>query len=204
VHRKELACLFNWSKKHMGLPDINPCTGLEKMPEEKKVKLIPTYQEFLRMLAATSGDDRNLLVLLAYTMGRIDEILRLTWQDVNFERQTITLWTRKNKSGEWKHRIISMNEDSKSVLTGMWNRRKQEKWVFFNKKEQDRFNRRPKFMRSVCKRAGIPFYGFHCITDFRAGFVDNKIAPILLTMTTRTECPQGLRLWGPLNTLHFC
>jgi integrase len=118
------------------------------------------------MLAATSGEDRNLLIVLAYTICRIDEILRLSWQDVNFERQTVTLWTRKNKSGEWEPRIISMNEDSKAVLTGMWNRRKQEKRIFYNEKEQSMYNRRPKFMRSVCKRPGIPYYGFHCLRHF--------------------------------------
>jgi integrase len=120
---------------------------------------------------ACNPDERPLLVILAHTLARIDEILRLTWQDVNFDQATVTPWTRKNKAGEWKARIISMNSDLRRMLLDMWNRRLQEKWVFFNPRENNPYLRRPKFMKSLCRRAAIPEYGFHAIRHFKATYL---------------------------------
>jgi integrase len=175
VHRKELSSLFNWSIKHLGEPKVNPCVNLDKMPEKKHKKEIPTYQEFLRLLAAAGPGERELLLILAYTMARIDEVLRLTWQDVNFERKIVTLWTRKNTAGEWKERAIPMNKDLESVLAVLWRSRKQEQWVFFNAKEETRYNRRPKLMRGLCKRAKTRPYGFHAIRHFSGTYAHDVL-----------------------------
>jgi integrase len=43
--------------------------------------------------------------------------------------------------------------------------------LFYNKKEGTRYNRRPKLMRSLCRRAGIPNYGFHAIRHFVATYL---------------------------------
>ena len=171
VYRKEISAFFTWVPKHLGYPIPNPCANLEKMPNPKKERNIPTKEEFLRLLAAAGPDEKPLLVVLVHSMARIDEILRLTWQDVNFERSTLALWSRKNRSGEWKERIIPMNPDLHGILLSMWNRRRQEKWVFYNERENDRYLRRPKFMRSLCKKAGIPHYGFHPVRHFVATYL---------------------------------
>ncbi|MFA5323365.1 MAG: site-specific integrase [Smithella sp.] len=175
VHRKELSSLFNWSIKHLGEPRVNPCVDLDKMPEQKHKKEIPTYQEFLRLLAAAGSGERELLLILAYTMARIDEVLRLTWQDINFERKIVTLWTRKNTAGEWKERAIPINKDLESVLAVLWSKRKQEQWVFYNAKEGSRYNRRPKLMKSLCRRAGIKPYGFHAIRHFSSTYAHDML-----------------------------
>jgi len=170
VHRKELRALFEWSRKHLGEPTINPCVALDKMPEQKRKKEIPTYREFLQLIAAAGPGEKELILILAYTMARVDEALRLTWQDVNFERKAVTLWTRKNMAGEWKRRDIPMIKDIEDVLMPMWRTRKQDQWVFYNEKEQNRFNRRPKLMRALCKRAGIKYFGFHAIRHFSSTY----------------------------------
>jgi integrase len=133
--------------------------------------VIPTKQEFLKLLAACDADERPLMVILTHTLPRIDEILRLTWQDVSFERGTLKLWTRKNREGEWTERTIGTNAELKAMLLSLWNRRRQVKWVFFNQREQTRYSRRPKFMRRICKRAGVRHYTFHCIRHFIATYL---------------------------------
>jgi len=170
-YRKEISSLFAWVQK-IHMPDLlNPCAKVEKMPGTTPEKEIPTKQEFLKLLAACNPDERPLIVILAHTLARIDEILRLTWQDVNFEQGTVTLRTRKNKAGEWKSRTIAMNADLKAMLKSMWNRRKQEKWVFYNVRAETRYLRRPKLMHSLCRRAEIREYGFHAIRHFIATYL---------------------------------
>lgn len=170
-YRKEISSLFSWLQKQL-IPDLlNPCNKLEKMPNPKKERSIPSKQEFLKLLAACNPDERPLIVILAHTLARIDEILRLTWQDVNFERETLILWTRKNKAGEWKSRVIGMNADLKAMLLSMWNRRKQDQWVFYNSRTNSRFLRRPKFMKRICKKAQIDYYTFHAIRHFVATYL---------------------------------
>ena len=43
-----------------------------------------------------AGEHRPFLMVLFYTMARIDEILRLRWEDVNFQERIVKLWTKKN------------------------------------------------------------------------------------------------------------
>lgn len=170
-YRKELSTFFNWASKHVDKSIGNPCEDLEKMPIPRKERTIPTRTEFLQLLAAGTSDERPLIVVLAHSLGRIDEILRLTWRDVNFEKELLTLWSRKNRSGDWKPRTIGMNGDLKAMLMAMWKRRQQDNWVFYNEREHSRYLRRPKLMRTLCKRAGIPYYTFHQIRHFVATYM---------------------------------
>jgi integrase len=175
AHRKELCTVFSYAIEKIKVLAHSPCWNLDRMPEEKKRKEIPSVEEFMRIVAAAPRDVQPLLVILTHSLARIDEILRLTWKDVNFELKTITLWTRKRKDGNWEPRHIPMNEDLFNVLHPMWKRREQEEWVFWNKKEKNRYNRRPKLMRSICKRAGTSHYGFHAIRHFSATYMHDVL-----------------------------
>lgn len=175
VHRKELCALFSWAAKHLGLSMASPCAHLDKLPESQKRKSIPTQEEFARILAASHPDEKPLLIILTHTLARIDEILRLKWEDVNFERMTVTLWTRKRKDGNWEPRYIPMNDTLLATLKPLWNRREQNDWVFFNKKEGTRYNRRPKMMRAICQRAGVRPFGFHSIRHYTATYLHDAL-----------------------------
>ena len=118
-------------------------------------------------------------------MARIDEVLRLTWQDVNFEKRTVTLWTRKRKGGSYEPDSMPMNQDLYDILRRLWQARKQDNWVFFNEKTGTRYNKRPKFMKGLCKRAfapGVkklkdykgPVFGFHALRHFMASYLADK------------------------------
>lgn len=63
----------------------------------------------------------------------------------------------------------------KSFMIGfmkdLWKGRIQDELVFFNPQTKSRYNRRPKFMRGLCKRLGIPNYGFHAIRHFVSSYL---------------------------------
>ena len=152
----------------------NPCFFLEKMPEPRFVRLIPTQEEMQRLLLA-AGENRPLILVLYHTLARIDEVLRMRWGDVNFQDQTVTLWTRERKGGEWAADNIHMNQVLHDTLWGLWQHREQGEWVFFNADTGTRYMRRPKLMRTLCKTAGIRYFGFHPIRHYVASLLhDNK------------------------------
>ena len=161
IHRKELGCLFNYLINIVGLKLTNPCAKLPKRAEDEKKKQIPTPEELDRMMAVLRpGDEYDTFILCLHLAGRIDEILRLTWDDVNFDKRTVTLWTRKKKGG-LKRDDLGMSDQVYAILKRRSKSKAHQKWVFLNTNENnpdhtpDRYMSKPKMMESICKRAGI-------------------------------------------------
>lgn len=170
-HRKDLGALFEYARRVLGIIQINPCDVIEKLPEEKTPKKIPTQEEFVKLVTRAGEEERPLIIVLAYTASRIDEALRLKWEDVNFEHGFIRLWTRKTKDGAYRGREIPMRGFMKGFMLDLWEKRAQDQWVFWNGKTRSRFQHRPKLMGSLCHRLGIPHYGFHSIRHFVSSYL---------------------------------
>jgi integrase len=156
------------------------------------MKRLPSEEEILKMiLAARPGDEQDILMCCIHLLGRIDEALRIRWEDVNFEQKVVVLWTRKRKDGAYEPDEQPMNQDLYDVLKGRWESRTQETWAFYNPDTGTRYFHRPKMMASICKRAGIAplgktkrriwrgkkkgtcrdvdlYYGFHALRHFMA------------------------------------
>lgn len=170
--RTELMRLFSWAHRRFLIPS-NPVSLVEKLTVNRTQKVIPSPQDMVKILVA-AGPDRPLLLVLFHTMARIDEILRLKWEDVNFQERAVRLWTRKRRGGNWEFDWFPMNEDLEQVFWNLWQKRDQEEWVFFNRTRGTRYLYRPKLMTSVCKTAGVPKYGFHTIRHFVASYLFDK------------------------------
>ena len=196
VHRKELSSLFTFCIKTLRIISYNPCWGVEKMPYTPARKVIPTQEEVLKILAAADPEESDLLHTIFHTVARVDEILRLAWVDVNFDSRVVTKWTRKRRGGSYEAIDIAMNAELYNILMRRWKNREQDKWVFYNKQTDSRYNSRPKLMASLCKRAGIKpigrskrkisrgknkgqyeefdlYYGFHPLRHFVSSYLKN-------------------------------
>jgi integrase len=170
--RTELMCLFSWAHRRQMIPS-NPVYLVDKVKWDRRQKVIPTSVEMAKILMA-AGPDRPLLLILFHTMARIDEILRLKWEDVNFEKKAMRLWTRKRRGGNWEFDWMPMNEDLEEILWNLYQKREQEEWIFFNSLTGTRYFYRPRLMATVCMRAGVPKYGFHTIRHFVASYLFDK------------------------------
>ena len=170
--RIELHRLYSWAHRRQMVPN-NPVFLVERLSVEKNKKAIPTPEDMAKILLA-AGPDRSLLLVLFHTMARIDEVLRMKWEDVNFTEKAVRLWTRKRRGGSWESDTLPMNSDLEAVLWGLWKQRKQDDWVFLNEITGNRYIYRPKLMATVCRRAGVPKYGFHEIRHFVASFLYDK------------------------------
>jgi integrase len=171
-HRKDLCALFTWAYRRRMISE-NPCHFLDRMPEPRFQRQIPTPEEMSKIMLA-AGPDRQLLLVIYHTMARVDEILRLRWEDVNFQERTVQLWTRKRRGGSWAGDKLPMNQILCETLQQLWEKRTQDGWVFLNPNTGTRYMKRPKLMRTVCNRAGVRQFGFHAIRHYVASYLADR------------------------------
>jgi integrase len=170
--RVEVCRLFSWGQRRQ-MVTHNPVLLVDRVSVERTQKSIPTPQDMAKILMA-AGPDRPLLLVLFHTMARIDEVLRLKWEDVNLTEKTVRLWTRKRRGGNWESDLMPMNEDLEAVFCALWKSREQGEWVFFNSRTGTRYLYRPKIMGTICKRVGLKKYGFHTLRHFVASYLFDK------------------------------
>ena len=169
---QELRCLralFNFGIKR-GWISINPTQGIPFLPVEKRIKYIPSKEDVLRVIMAAEPDTQDYLWTIKETMGRMSEINRLTWADVNFNEKYVVLYTRKKKGGHLTPRKVPMTNKLFQVLfhryehrdknKGLvfWHRywsRKQKEWV------EGSYKDRKMIMKTLCRRAGVQYFRFH-------------------------------------------
>ena len=117
------------------------------------------------MLLAADREDMDLILTLYHTAGRTSEILKLTWEDVNFEQRWVRLWTRKRRGGELQEDKLAMTDTLYDVLKRRWdNRVKTTPYVFHNT-DGTRYTyiQKRDTMKKLCRKADVKVFGFHAI-----------------------------------------
>lgn len=92
--RKNLVAAWNWGVKYLGLPMPNPCL-VERFPEERHLRYIPSEEDFWKVYAQACGQDRIMLLCYLHLGARRSEIFRLAWEDANFDNSRVRLYTRE-------------------------------------------------------------------------------------------------------------
>jgi integrase len=75
----------------------NPTRGIQFFPVDKQIKYVPPKEDVLRVILAADPNTQDYLWTIALTMGRMSEINRLAWREVNFEQRWVVLYTRKKE-----------------------------------------------------------------------------------------------------------
>jgi len=180
--RKELLAFFNYAMKFHKLP-VSPVVGIDKLPSNRGPQAVFTEDEFIRIMLAATRHGRNLLVVLGTTGARRSEIFRLTWtDDINFEKRTIRLGSRKSRDGSMKYRYAPMNDMAFSCLQDQWkNKLPMSDFVFQNREPNHShygagYTTRRRFIHGLCKKAGIEKgrVGFHAIRRMFASLLADK------------------------------
>jgi integrase len=118
VANKELQYLratFNFGVKK-SLIMHNPTDGIDFFPVDKRKKYVPPKDDILKVIAAGDPEAQQYLWTIVLTAGRVGEINSLTWDDVNFEKRLVTLWTRKRKGGNREPREVPMVQNLYDIL----------------------------------------------------------------------------------------
>jgi integrase len=170
-HRKDLSALFRWAVSR-GLMAANPCAQVVTMPEDLPVVIHLTPEEWSRFLLA-AGPERPFFLTVFYTLGRVGEIFRLRWADLDWEREEIRLFTRKRQSGELEEDWLPLAPELKEALRGLARRPAHPEYIFINPRTGQPYTQRRKLLRTTCRRAGIREFGFHAIRHLGADWLMN-------------------------------
>jgi integrase len=183
-----LRALFNFGvhPKRGWIPN-NPTNVITFFPVEKKVKYVPPKENVLKVIQQANPDIQDYLWTIALTMGRMSEVNRLKWDDVDLKNRFIILYTRKKKGGHLTPRKIPMPERLFKLLQSRYANRDADKpWIFWHRywdrKKQEwiesPFKDRKKIMTTLCKKAGVPYFRYHALRHFGASLLDSANVPI--------------------------
>ena len=146
------------------------------------MKYVPSKQDVLKVILAADPEVQDYLWAIKETMGRMSEINRLTWANVNFEERSVILYTRKKRGGHLTPRKVPMTNRLFQLLSHRYEHRaKKHTWVFWHR-YWDRRNKdwaegpykdRKKIMRSLCKKTGVRYFRYHALRHFGASVLDS-------------------------------
>lgn len=168
----ELKALWNWLIKK-NRARSNPWRGIENFPEEKFQRYVPTKEDMMLVRAVAVGQERDLVDFLYYTGARLGEACRLSWSDVDFERMTITLWTRKRRGGSLEPRTMGMVKSLAALLRERRDAADQRRpEVFTDPATGRRLEKNTRWsitlFTRLCEKAGVKRFTAHCIRHFVA------------------------------------
>ena len=161
----------------------NPLEGIEFFPVEKHEKYVPSKEDVKKVISAADPFTRDYLWTIIHTMGRMNEINKLKWSDVNLNEKFLVLYTRKKKGGHLTPRRIPLSQKLYSILSERnKNRDKAKPWVFWHRYWSRKkgewvegpFRDRKKIMTTLCQKAGVKYFRYHALRHFGASMLDQN------------------------------
>ncbi len=181
-----LRATFNFGLKK-GIITHDPLRQIAFLPVEKRIKYTPATEDIDKVIAAAPEDIQAYLWTIRETFGRVSEINRLTWEDVNLQQRYVTLYTRKKSGGHLTPRQIWMTDKLFSILSDLADRRvKNHPWVFWHRYYSTKegawidgpFRDRKKIMKTLCEKAGVHYFRYHALRHAGASLMDSINTPI--------------------------
>lgn len=112
----------------------NPTRGIAFFPVEKRIRYVPPKEDVLKVILAAEAETRDYLWTISLTLGRMGEINRLTWEDINLKDRFVILYTRKKRGGHLTPRKVPMTEKLHEVLSNRFSKRdKRKPWIFWHR-----------------------------------------------------------------------
>ena len=175
--RKNLIAAWNWGAKYMeGVPQQNPFAQVERFPSPKSSKHVPPMEDVQAVLNLMPEEDACMLLCYLHTAARRDEIFRLRWEDIDFPRSKITLWTRKRKGGAWEPDTIPMTQTLREALLRQRARSEGQGLVFTwgGRKYKERRH----WLAHWCGIARVPRFTIQSIRHLAASWLDAHNVPL--------------------------
>ncbi|MBI5518889.1 MAG: site-specific integrase [Desulfovibrio sp.] len=169
--RKNLSAAWKWGTKYLGLAKDNPFAEVEKFPEVRKPRYVPSVEDFMAVYsAALTAQDQLMLLAFLDTAARKSELFNLRWEDVDLANARLLLRTKKRSGGnlelDWipmsKRLLAMMREHARSPLG-------EYVFMWFDMAGQPRpYKHRLHWLRTLCRRAGVKAFDIHAIRHLSA------------------------------------
>ena len=158
--------------KYDKCPAPNPFLKVEKFAHTVVGHYMPPFEDFLKVVEVADRQDQIMLWTYYYTGGRRQEVLNLKWEDVDFDRMRVRLYTRKRKGGIKEANWIGLADSLAEMLMEQKQSAVSE-YVFVNLRKgrthlQPFLTGRDKFPKALCEKAGVKTFGLHGIRALTA------------------------------------
>lgn len=150
---------------------LNPANGINFFGVDRKRKYIPPDDDIEKVIALANDEQRNYLLTIIYTLARVREINRLKWKDVEMENRYLILRTRKSRNSNVSERKIPINNLLFKIFESL---PRIGEYVFTNPTNQKSYDYRRRFLKTLCKRAGVQHFTFHCLRHYGASKLANS------------------------------
>ncbi len=131
-HLRWLKALFNHDD---GI--LNPCKGIPPYPLRPKQRYVPPMEDVKKVLDVANKEQRDYLLTIIHTAGRVREINRLKPDDIGAQFEYVVLRTRKAKNSDEVERQIPVNKVLKRVLKQL---PLNGEYIFTNKRTKTKFD----------------------------------------------------------------
>lgn len=179
TYRKEGVALFNWAinQQLLAADTINVFSRVKKLPHSTGGPKPAPVNDVLKVLAVANQDQRDLIMCYLLTGARKNEILTMTWDDVDLQKRTYKLHTLKTGNKLPKTTVHAMPDQLCEILTRKHeNRNPGLKYVFWHRfysqpqkaYVEDRYMSLNKFTMRLCKKAGVTLFGLHQLRHLAA------------------------------------
>ena len=103
-HMTVLSGIHKHAARHLGLVSANPVAMLDRVErpssEDQKPQRVLTQQELSVLLDCIDSSYKEIFMLAAETGARLGEVLGLTWKDIDFDAQTISITHQLDRAGD--------------------------------------------------------------------------------------------------------
>ena len=166
----ELKACINWGIRK-NLWQSNPFREVEPFPEQKFQRYVPSAEDVMAVRAVAVGQERELIDVLYYTGARLSEACTLAWEDVDFDRMTITLWTRKRRGGGREPRTMGMVKPLAALLQARASGQ-ESGHIFTDPATGNPLTKNTRWcitlFDNLCTRAKVKRFTAHCVRHFVA------------------------------------
>jgi len=167
---------FRWCQARHYLIDY-PMPTLHKFSVRRKIRAIPEKDQIKKLIESTEGKDKLLILLLVCTMGRISEIKRLTWQDVDLKRKMLYLKTRKTRDGSEEIREIPIHGSLLQYFQSL-PVNQTEGFVLSSNAKGSPYKDLRKRLKKCLEKANILTFGFHAFRHYGASRLADSGVPL--------------------------
>lgn len=169
-YRKNLLAAWNWGSDFLeGFPQVAPpFLKVKPFPVKHGERYVPPESDVIKVFQQAEGQDLVMLLTLYFTGGRRSEIFRLTWSDVDLQKEKIRLTDNKSGNGMERVRWLRMHPELVKALKWWWDARPCKVDNVFMQLQNDTFLGQPftqriHFMERLCRKAHVKPFGFHAI-----------------------------------------